>query len=213
MRPLPTRLRRRSTGPAELLCRRAIEKAQVAGLSSSDPLNSVDPVAMPSRNLPTHAAGDPKGSAQRITAGGSATRPVMHPMLNRPSASSDSSSQRRRSARFSTAARPAALHVYRSRAAKTWRRSCDGFGTTKGRESSTRVVVVSAAMAGAQGLRLWGCPTASGQATSKTITCIEAVGTSSRRWPGWSQPSFRSGDYPPGVVRSPTVNVFRLSLP
>jgi hypothetical protein len=30
-----------------------------------DPLISVDPLAMPSRNLPTNAAGDPKGNAQR----------------------------------------------------------------------------------------------------------------------------------------------------
>jgi hypothetical protein len=30
-----------------------------------DPLSSVDPLAMPSRNLPTTAAGDPKAKAQR----------------------------------------------------------------------------------------------------------------------------------------------------
>jgi hypothetical protein len=43
----------------------AIDKAQVAGLSTPDPLISVDPLAMPSRNLPTTAAGDPKANAQR----------------------------------------------------------------------------------------------------------------------------------------------------
>lgn len=34
-------------------------------LSTPHPLSSVDPLAMPSRNLPTTAAGDPKGNAQR----------------------------------------------------------------------------------------------------------------------------------------------------
>lgn len=52
-------------GRAELARRLAIEKAQVAGLSSPDPLSSVDPLAMPSRNLPTTAAGVPKANAQR----------------------------------------------------------------------------------------------------------------------------------------------------
>lgn len=52
-------------GRAELARRLAIEKAQAAGLSSPDPLSSVDPLAMPSRNLPTTAAGDPKAKAQR----------------------------------------------------------------------------------------------------------------------------------------------------
>ena len=52
-------------GRAELARRLAIEKAQAAGLSTPDPLSSVDPLAMPSRNLPTTAAGDPKAHAQR----------------------------------------------------------------------------------------------------------------------------------------------------
>jgi hypothetical protein len=52
-------------GRAELARRLAIDKAQAAGLSSPDPLSSVDPLAMPSRNLPTTAAGDPKAKAQR----------------------------------------------------------------------------------------------------------------------------------------------------
>jgi transposase len=52
-------------GRAELARRLAIDKAQAAGLSSPDPLSSVDPLAMPSRNLPTTAAGDPKANAQR----------------------------------------------------------------------------------------------------------------------------------------------------
>ena len=52
-------------GRAELARRLAIEKAQAAGLSTPDPLSSVDPLAMPSRNLPTTAAGDPKANAQR----------------------------------------------------------------------------------------------------------------------------------------------------
>jgi transposase len=50
---------------AELARRLAIDKAQAADLSTPDPLISVDPLAMPSRNLPTTAAGDPKGNAQR----------------------------------------------------------------------------------------------------------------------------------------------------
>jgi transposase len=52
-------------GRAELARRLAIDKAQAAGLSTPDPLSSVDPLAMPSRNLPTTAAGDPKAKAQR----------------------------------------------------------------------------------------------------------------------------------------------------
>ena len=52
-------------GRAELARGLAIEKAQAAGLSTPDPLTSVDPLAMPSRNLPTTAAGDPKANAQR----------------------------------------------------------------------------------------------------------------------------------------------------
>jgi hypothetical protein len=52
-------------GRAELARRLAIDKAQVAGLSTPDPLISVDPLAMPSRNLPTTAAGVPKANAQR----------------------------------------------------------------------------------------------------------------------------------------------------
>jgi hypothetical protein len=40
-------------GRAELARRLAIDKAQAAGLSSRDPRVSVDPPAMPSRNLPT----------------------------------------------------------------------------------------------------------------------------------------------------------------
>jgi len=52
-------------GRAELARRLAIDKAQAADLSSPDPLISVDPLAMPSRNLPTTAAGDPKAKAQR----------------------------------------------------------------------------------------------------------------------------------------------------
>jgi chemotaxis protein histidine kinase CheA len=52
-------------GRAELARRLAIDKAQAAGLSSPDPLSSVDPLAMPSRNLPTTAAGEPKANAQR----------------------------------------------------------------------------------------------------------------------------------------------------
>jgi transposase len=52
-------------GRAELARKLAIEKAQAAGLSTPDPLSSVDSLAMPSRNLPTTAAGDPKANAQR----------------------------------------------------------------------------------------------------------------------------------------------------
>ena len=52
-------------GRAELARRLAIEKVQAAGLSTPDPLSSVNPLAMPSRNLPTTAAGDPKANAQR----------------------------------------------------------------------------------------------------------------------------------------------------
>jgi hypothetical protein len=52
-------------GRAELARKLAIDKAQAAGLSTPDPLSSVDPVAMPSRNLPTTAAGEPKANAQR----------------------------------------------------------------------------------------------------------------------------------------------------
>ena len=56
---------RAARGRAELARRLAIEKAQAAGLSTPDPLSGVDPLAMPSRNLPTHAAGEPKANAQR----------------------------------------------------------------------------------------------------------------------------------------------------
>jgi transposase len=56
---------RSARGRAELARKLAIEKAQAADLSIPDPLISVDPLAMPSRNLPTNAAGDPKGNAQR----------------------------------------------------------------------------------------------------------------------------------------------------
>jgi transposase len=52
-------------GRAELARRLAIEKAQATGLSTPDPLSSVDPLAMPSRNLPTTAVGEPKANAQR----------------------------------------------------------------------------------------------------------------------------------------------------
>jgi hypothetical protein len=52
-------------GRAELVRRLAIEKAQAAGQPLPDPLNSADPLVMPSRNLPTNAAGDPKANAQR----------------------------------------------------------------------------------------------------------------------------------------------------
>ena len=56
---------RAARGRAELARRLAIEKAQAAGLPTPDPLSGVDPLAMPSRNLPTHAAGNPKANAQR----------------------------------------------------------------------------------------------------------------------------------------------------
>jgi transposase len=56
---------RSARGRAELARKLAIEKAQAAGLSTPDPLSSMDPLAMPSRNLPTTAAGDPKAKAQR----------------------------------------------------------------------------------------------------------------------------------------------------
>jgi hypothetical protein len=52
-------------GRAELARKLAIDKAQAAGLSTPDPLSSMDSLAMPSRNLPTTATGDPKGNAQR----------------------------------------------------------------------------------------------------------------------------------------------------
>ena len=56
---------RSARGRAELARKLAIEKAQAADLSTPDPLSSADPLAMPSRNLPTTAAGDPKANAQR----------------------------------------------------------------------------------------------------------------------------------------------------
>ena len=56
---------RSARGRAELARKLAINKAQAAGLSTPDPLSSIDPLAMPSRNLPTTAAGDPKANAQR----------------------------------------------------------------------------------------------------------------------------------------------------
>jgi transposase len=56
---------RSARGRAELARKLAIEKAQAAVLSTPDPLSSADPLAMPSRNLPTTAAGDPKAKAQR----------------------------------------------------------------------------------------------------------------------------------------------------
>jgi transposase len=56
---------RSARGRAELARKLAIEKAQAADLSTPDPLSSADPLAMPSRNLPTTAAGDPKAKAQR----------------------------------------------------------------------------------------------------------------------------------------------------
>jgi hypothetical protein len=52
-------------GRAELARKLAIEKAEAAGQPAPDPQASVDPVAMPSRNLPTNAAGDPRANAQR----------------------------------------------------------------------------------------------------------------------------------------------------
>ena len=56
---------RSARGRAELARKLAIDKAQTAGISTPDPLSSMDPLAMPSRNLPTTAAGDPKANAQR----------------------------------------------------------------------------------------------------------------------------------------------------
>jgi hypothetical protein len=43
----------------------AIDKAQATDLSSPNQLSSVDPLAMPNRNLRTTAAGDSKANAQR----------------------------------------------------------------------------------------------------------------------------------------------------
>jgi len=56
---------RSARGRAEQARRLAIDKARAAGLSTPDPLSSADHLAMPSRNLPTTAAGDPKANAQR----------------------------------------------------------------------------------------------------------------------------------------------------
>ncbi|MGL6134548.1 MAG: transposase [Prochlorococcaceae cyanobacterium] len=56
---------RSARGRAELARKLAVDKAQAAELSAPDLLSSVDPLAMPSRNLPTTAAGDPKAKAQR----------------------------------------------------------------------------------------------------------------------------------------------------
>jgi hypothetical protein len=56
---------RSARGREELARKLAIDKAQAAGLSIPDPVSSADPLAMPSRNLPTNAAGDPKANAQR----------------------------------------------------------------------------------------------------------------------------------------------------
>jgi hypothetical protein len=56
---------RSARGRAELARRLAIDKAQAADLSTPDPVISIDPLAMPSRNLPTTAAGEPKTNAQR----------------------------------------------------------------------------------------------------------------------------------------------------
>jgi len=50
---------------AELAQQLAIAKAEAAGQAAPDPQASVDPLAMPSRNLPTNAAGDPKPNDQR----------------------------------------------------------------------------------------------------------------------------------------------------
>jgi transposase len=52
-------------GRAELARKLAVDKARAAGLPAPDLPSSVDPLAMPSRNLPTTAAGDPKANAQR----------------------------------------------------------------------------------------------------------------------------------------------------
>ena len=57
--------RRAARGWAELARRLAIEKAQTACQPISDPLSSADRLAMPSRNMSTTAAGDPKANAQR----------------------------------------------------------------------------------------------------------------------------------------------------
>jgi transposase len=56
---------RSARGRAELARKLAIEKAQATELSTPDPRIDVDPLTMPSRNLPTNAAGDPKANAQR----------------------------------------------------------------------------------------------------------------------------------------------------
>ena len=56
---------RSARGRTELARKLAIDKAQAAGLSTPDPASSIDPLAMPSRNLPTTAAGEPKAKAQR----------------------------------------------------------------------------------------------------------------------------------------------------
>ncbi len=56
---------RSARGRAELARKLAIDKAQAAGLSTPDPLSSMDLLTMPSRNLPTTAAGEPKANAQR----------------------------------------------------------------------------------------------------------------------------------------------------
>ena len=52
-------------GRAELARKLALDKARAADLPAPDLPSSVDPLAMPSRNLPTTAAGDPKANAQR----------------------------------------------------------------------------------------------------------------------------------------------------
>jgi hypothetical protein len=46
-------------GRAELAHKLAVDKACAADLSTPHPVNSVDPLTMPSRNLRTTAAGDP----------------------------------------------------------------------------------------------------------------------------------------------------------
>ena len=56
---------RAARGRAELARRLAVDKACAAGLPAPDLSSSVDPLAMPRRNLPTTAAGDPKANAQR----------------------------------------------------------------------------------------------------------------------------------------------------
>jgi hypothetical protein len=56
---------RAARGRAELARKLAIDKAQAAGQPFPDPPNSADPLAMPSRNLPTSAVGEPKANAQR----------------------------------------------------------------------------------------------------------------------------------------------------